>query len=110
MAPILLDEAIVKTFVFHSSGRLYEGLALKHQLFKLVRYFSVGERGDAFALGWSLNSEGWSGIITASPRRYGVWVSVDAEVSCDNISLCSDAPSEKHEKGTRERLRPQPLL
>ena len=110
MAPILLDEAIVKPFVFHSSGRLYKGLALKHQLFKLVKYFSVGERGDAFALGWSLNNEGWSGIITASPYRYGVWVNVDAQVSCENIAVVSDAPSEEHEKEARERLRPQPLL
>ncbi|MBE9100223.1 hypothetical protein [Vacuolonema iberomarrocanum] len=110
MAPILLDEAIVKTFVFHNDGRLYEGLVLNHQLLKLVRYFSVGERGEAFALGWSLNNEGWSGIITASPRRYGVWVSVDAQVSCDNISLFSDAPSGEHEEDIRERLRPQPLL
>ncbi|MEO1208483.1 MAG: hypothetical protein AAFX78_02985 [Cyanobacteria bacterium J06638_20] len=91
MTPVLLDESIIRPFVFHYHGGLYQGFAFKQQLFKLVNYFDTGARGEAFALGMCLGEQGqWSVIITAARQRYGVWVEVSADVVCTNVSLFSE--------------------
>lgn len=91
MTPVLLDESIIRPFVFHYHGGLYQGFAFKQQLFKLVNYFGSGDRGEAFALGMRLSEQSqWSVIITAARQRYGVWVNVSADVACTNVSLFLD--------------------
>jgi hypothetical protein len=82
---------MIRPFVFHYQGGLYQGFAFKRQLFKLVNFFSTGERGEAFALGSRLDEQNQGTVvITAARQRYGVWINVCADVACTHVSLFSE--------------------
>ncbi|MEB3211222.1 MAG: hypothetical protein VKL39_07700 [Leptolyngbyaceae bacterium] len=87
MYPLFLNEALVQSFVFYQAGSLYQGFVLKYQIFKLVRYFSVLEREYAINLALTLQRQQLDVIITASAQRYGVWVTVAADVECEGVRL-----------------------
>lgn len=90
MPPMFLNEALVSTFVFHQDGKLYRGLILKHQIFKLVQYFLSNQREQVFAMAWGLFYQDWTVVITASPYGYGVWIDVCANIDCNSIDLFSN--------------------
>jgi hypothetical protein len=78
MLPILVQERVVRRFFFYNDGRLYEGMSYQNKLYQLIENFSVDDRPSAYLLACKFSRDGRYTVITASSRRYQVWVNLQA--------------------------------
>jgi len=74
MLPIVIYEALIKSFNFYQDGCVYEGMSYGQQLYKFVGSYTAASRLQAYALGSELSYQGNRTIVTVSDRRYKVWI------------------------------------
>jgi hypothetical protein len=61
-------------FRFCQQGNLREGLRFESDVYGLIRQYNLIQRQQAYQVAWALTEQKVPFILTASEKRYGIWI------------------------------------
>ncbi len=76
--PPVLHERLVSCFRFWDKG-IQEGISYNNGLYRLAWEFELSDRSKAYQVACNLAEQNVPAVITVSPRRYGIWISLAAQ-------------------------------
>ncbi|HEY9628362.1 MAG TPA: hypothetical protein V6C84_13760 [Coleofasciculaceae cyanobacterium] len=79
MLPVMVHEALIRSFSFYGEGGIHEGMSHGQQLYKLVESYKTAARLQAYALGCDLSNQGYRTVVTVSDRKYKVWLELRSQ-------------------------------
>jgi hypothetical protein len=72
--PTVVQEPSRSIFRFFQQGNLREGLRFESDVYGLIRQYTLIQRQQAYQVAWALTDQKVPFILTASEKRYGIWI------------------------------------
>lgn len=74
--PVVVDESQIHPFKVYLCDEIRTGMHYKQELYGLIREVDPWNRLDAYQLGCEMLSQGLPVLMTASRKRYALWVNL----------------------------------